>query len=163
VLHTAPTSSSLTETLIQFTADSKPLSSSLYYFLQTPVNYSLLSNISNSINVTHKKQSRSAYPILYHQYLATGRLYKPYSKTQTQLRPKSALLLSLIGLTDTQWVLSDWQQICQHTLINYTGRISCLRLDHRCFHGMSRRTKTLDTIKLPRLVWRQKKHSVFKT
>jgi len=38
------------------------------------------------------------------------------------------------------------------TRLNYTGRFSCLRRDHRCSHGMFRLTQSLYAIKLPRLV-----------
>ena len=68
--------------------------------------YSLRNNISTSTNVTKKKQSHTSFPISYHQYLATGVLYKPYSKIQTQLRPKPTLLLSLIGVTSKRKALS---------------------------------------------------------
>jgi len=74
----------------------------LYYFLQTPISYSLRNNISTGINAMQKKQSRAAFPVLYHQYLAKGMLYKPYSKMQTQLRLKPTLLFSLIRVTSKQ-------------------------------------------------------------
>jgi len=102
LLYIAPTSSSLTETRTKFTAERKPRRFSLYYFLQTPISYSLRKNISTSTNVTHKKQLRTEFSILYHPYLATGMFCKPYSKIQTQLRPKPTLLLSLIGVTSKQ-------------------------------------------------------------
>jgi hypothetical protein len=47
-------------------------------------------------------QSRTSLTIYHHQYLATRRLYKAYSKIQTWLPPRLLLLLNLTMVTNKQ-------------------------------------------------------------